>query len=216
MKKLFSILLAAALLLPVLAGCQSSAPQQDPAGTTAAIPPETTAPAPSVPETTAPTVEYITPEEAKAIALQDAGLKEADVRDLEVELDQDDGAVHYDVDFEKGEKDYDYDIDAVTGEILLVNKPAAAASAETTQKPASSGSSSSGSSSAKLTKAEAKAIALKHAGLKESEVRELEVELDRDDGTLHYDVDFEKDGYDYDYEIDAGSGKILKSRKERV
>ena len=210
MKKLYSLLLVAALLLPVLAGCQSSAPQQDPAGTTAAIPPETTAPAPSVPETTAPKVEYITPEEAKTIALQDAGLKEADVRDLEVELDRDDGAVHYDVDFEKGNDDYDYDIDAVTGEILLVKKPAQETSSEPAQKPASSGS-----SSAKLTTAEAKAIALKHAGLKEADVRDLEVELDKDDGKLHYDVDFEKDGYDYDYEIDAESGKILKSRKER-
>ena len=221
MKKLLSVLLVTALLLAVLAGCQSSEPvPQANAGTTApaqgdqeTLPPTTEAPAPT--ETTAPPVTYITAEEAKAIALQDAGLKETDVRDLEVDLDRDDGTVHYDVDFEKGSADYDYDIDAVTGEILHVQKPASS-SGGTSSGGSSSGGSSSGSSSTKqLSKTEARDIALKHAGFKASEVRELEVELDRDDGTVHYDVDFEKDGYDYDYEIDAKTGKILKSRKER-
>jgi len=212
MNKLFAILLSAALLLPVLAGCQSS--EQPPVTTQPqAASQETTAPAQQETVTvtqpsTEPTAQYITPEEAKAIALNDAGLAEADVRDLEVELDRDDGTVHYDVDFEKGNEDYDYDIDAVTGKILKVQKPVQEAAATTTN-------SSSSSTTKQLTKAEAKAIALKHAGLKESEVRDLDVELDRDDGTVHYDVDFEKDGFEYDYEIDANTGKILKSRKER-
>lgn len=235
MKKLFGILLVAALLLPVLAGCQSSAEPAPQAGASANSPaaqpqneqvPAPAAEQPAEPAPAASSPEYITREEAKAIALKDAGLAEADVRDLEVDLDLDDGPAHYDVDFEKGEKDYDYDIDAVTGEILRVQKPAKETSSEPTQKPTTSDNSSSGSTNSnnsstgsttekQLTKAEAKAIALKHAGVKESEVRDLDVELDRDDGTLHYDVDFEKDGYDYEYEIDAKTGKILKSRKER-
>ena len=205
MKKLFGILLVAALLLPVLAGCQNSETQQPPVTT---LPPvETTSPLQETTPATQPAVQYITPDEAKAIALKDAGLQEADVRDLEVELDRDEGGVHYDVDFEKGSADYDYDIDAVTGEILHVQKPV--------KETSSTATTTSASSTKQLTKAEAKSIALKHAGVKESEVRDLEVELDKDDGTLHYDVDFEKDGYDYDYEIDATSGKILKSHKER-
>lgn len=206
MKKLLTVLLVTALLLPVLAGCQSSETQQPPVTTL----PQAESTAPTQQETvpaTEPAAQYITPEEAKAIALQDAGLAEADVRDLEVELDLDDGPAHYDVDFEKAAADYDYDIDAVTGQILRVEKPAE-------NKPAATTSAST-TDSKQLSKTEARDIALKHAGLKASEVRDLEVELDRDDGTLHYDVDFEKDGYDYDYEIDATTGKILKSRKER-
>ena len=215
MNKLFAILLSAALLLTVLAGCQSSEqpsvttlPQAAPQETTA--PQQETTPMETVPATK-PAAQYITPEEAKAIALQDAGLTEDKIYDLDIDLDRDGGAVHYDVDFEKDGADYDYDIDAVTGQILRVEKPQAAAPASTTP----SSSSSTSSSSSQLTKNEARDIALKHAGVKASEVRDLEVELDRDGGTLHYDVDFEKDGYDYDYEIDAASGKILKSRKER-
>ena len=213
MKKSFSVLLVTALLLAVLAGCQSTVsypPAQEGANQTVpapqeSVPPTAEAPADTQPAEAAPT--YITPEEAKAIALQDAGLAEADVRDLEVELDLDDGPAHYDVDFEKGNADYDYDIDAVTGEILRVEKPA--------QKAADKPASTTTAEKKQLSKTEARDIALKHAGLKASEVRDLEVELDRDDGKVHYDVDFEKDGYDYDYEIDAYSGKILKSRKER-
>jgi len=211
MKKLLSILLAAALLLPVLAGCQRSAEPAPQAGASAntpgaqqIAPSNTVAPAPT--KKTAPSVTYITPEEAKAIALQDAGLKESDVRDLEVDLDRDDGTVHYDVDFEKSGDDYDYDIDARTGEILRVEKPV---------KSGTSAPTSSESAEKQLTQEEAQNIALKHAGVKASEVRYLDVELDKDDDTVHYDVDFEKDGYDYEYEIDAKTGKILKSRKER-
>ena len=209
MKKLFSILLVAALLLPVLAGCQSTQAPQLPAAP-AATEPQTTAPAATTPVTTQPTAQYITPEEAKAIALQDAALTEEQIYDLDIDLDRDGSTIHYDVDFEKDGADYDYDIDAVTGEILRVEKPQASAAASA---PATS-SGSSGSST-QLSRDEAREIALNHAGFKASEVRDLEVDLDRDDGTLHYDVDFEKDGYDYDYEIDANSGKILKSRKER-
>lgn len=67
----------------------------------------------------------------------------------------------------------------------------------------------------RLTRQEAINIALKDAGFPSDQVRELEAELDRDAGVLHYDVDFDKDGYDYDYEIDAVSGKILKVEKGR-
>ena len=52
------------------------------------------------------------------IALSHAGLSASDVRELKAELDTDDGRVHYDVDFKQGTTEYDYDIDAVTGEII--------------------------------------------------------------------------------------------------
>ncbi len=61
---------------------------------------------------------------------------------------------------------------------------------------------------------EAKKIALKHAGLKESEVSRLKVERDRDDGIVKYDVEFEMGRMEYDYEINAETGKILKVEKD--
>jgi uncharacterized membrane protein YkoI len=61
---------------------------------------------------------YITPDAAKAAALQHAGFAESDVTALKVELDTDDGIVHYDVDFKQGGMEYEYDIDASTGAVL--------------------------------------------------------------------------------------------------
>lgn len=58
-------------------------------------------------------------------------------------------------------------------------------------------------------------VALAHAGFRESDVRRLKCELDREDGVMVYEIEFEKDGFEYDYDIDAKSGALLKSRKER-
>ena len=61
----------------------------------------------------------ISQEDAKRIALEDAGVKEADVTGyVKVELDTDNGVTKYDVGFHVGTTEYDYDIDATTGAIL--------------------------------------------------------------------------------------------------
>lgn len=74
--------------------------------------------APSAPAAASSADGYIGDDAAKAIALKDAGLAEADVTELKAELDLDDAVVHYDVDFKAGGLEYDYDIDATTGDIL--------------------------------------------------------------------------------------------------
>ena len=211
MKKVLSIVLALALALTVLAGCQTSlSAPQPPAESPANVVPLDAPVEPLPPATPAQAATKLTADQALEIALKDAALTKEQIHDLDVELDNDGGAVHYDVDFEVNDKDYDYEIDAESGNILKKDVPKAPAAA-----PASSSSSSSSSSSKNIGRTKARDIALKHAGLSASQVRDLEVELDKEGGKSHYDVDFEKGGYDYDYEIDAESGKILKSRKER-
>ena len=65
-----------------------------------------------------------------------------------------------------------------------------------------------------ITAEKAKEIALKHAGLKASEVRDLDIEKDRDDGIMKYEIDFESGRAEYEYDIDAETGKILKAEKD--
>ena len=72
------------------------------------------------------------------------------------------------------------------------------------------------STNAKITRDEAKKIALKDAALNESDVRDLEIELDRENDTLVYEISFEKDYDDFDYVIDANSGKIISKDKEKI
>ncbi|MBR3908233.1 MAG: PepSY domain-containing protein [Clostridia bacterium] len=67
---------------------------------------------------------------------------------------------------------------------------------------------------AKITKEEAKKIALKDAGVTENEIRDFEIELDRDNDILKYEISFEKGNDDYDYDIDANTGKIINKEKD--
>lgn len=66
-----------------------------------------------------------------------------------------------------------------------------------------------------LTKEDAEKLALDHAGFTADQVTRLYTERDLDDRTPHYDVEFRQGGYEYDYEIHAQTGEILKSEKER-
>lgn len=61
---------------------------------------------------------YIGREEAKTIALSHAGVTESEVTFLRIEQDQDDGRIEYSVDFTADNKEYDYEIDGYTGQIL--------------------------------------------------------------------------------------------------
>ena len=69
--------------------------------------------------------------------------------------------------------------------------------------------------SARIGETEARDIALKHAGLTANQVSRLRVEFDYDDGVPEYEVDFVYDGFEYDYEIHAETGKILSWDKDR-
>lgn len=73
----------------------------------------------------------------------------------------------------------------------------------------------SSSSSSLIGKAKAESIALKHAGLKKSQVREFSCSLDKEYGVQVYEVEFERGSYDYEYDINANSGKIIYSEKSR-
>ncbi len=64
----------------------------------------------------------ITPEDAKQAALKHAGIEESQIRDLEIDLDRDNGRLIYEVDFISGNTEYDYDINAETGEVISADK----------------------------------------------------------------------------------------------
>lgn len=66
----------------------------------------------------------------------------------------------------------------------------------------------------RLTREQAQTIALEHAGLTAKQVKGLEIEFDVDDGVPEYSVEFYHEGWEYDYEIHAESGKLLDWDKE--
>lgn len=62
----------------------------------------------------------------------------------------------------------------------------------------------------KITIDEAKEIALEHAGLTKDKVTFLATENETDNGTEKYDIEFYYNDKEYDYEISAIDGKIIK------
>lgn len=61
---------------------------------------------------------YIGRDEALRIALNDAGVDASAIRDRDIDFDSGYGSAWYDVDFETAGMEYEYSLDAVTGEIL--------------------------------------------------------------------------------------------------
>ena len=116
-------------------------------------------------------------------------------------------ADRYYIDFESGGRDYEYDISAFDGSIIL--------SSPNNQKPSDNSASQSTSSQTSLiTKDQAKAIAFKDAGVNEKDVFDLEIDLDRDGGVVAYEIEFQSGRTEYKYDIQAYTGAIINSEKE--
>ena len=151
----------------------------------------------------------ITEDEAKSIALNHADVAASDATFFRSSLDRDDGRLVYDVEFYVGNKEYDYEIDAASGDILSYDYDTE------WDIPASSNSSGSTSSSASITADEAKNIALQHAGIAEGDTYGLHTETDWDHGRTEYEVEFKSGGYEYSYTIDAADGSIIEYDRDR-
>lgn len=158
---------------------------------------------------------YIGTAEAKNVALENAGLTASQVE------------------FTADGKEYEYDIDALTGAIIESKLPAGAqaqqntasnnntagnttpdtntaGSSNTNNNTSNNTSSGTGTASAALTADQAKDKALAHAGLKANQVTFVKSKLDWDDGRQVYDVEFYTSDYkEYDYEIDASTGEVV-------
>lgn len=66
----------------------------------------------------------------------------------------------------------------------------------------------------RITAQEAEDIALNHAGLTREQVQRLYSNADYDDGVPEYEVQFEYERLEYEYEIHAENGKILSFDKD--
>ncbi len=148
-------------------------------------------------KTTKPQTSKITQDEAVAAARKDAGVSEKDITNLSVKLEKDDGRWEYDIEFDAAGKEYDYKIAAADGAVLEKDIELL----DHWQEPEQSG---------EITQDEALEIARKDAGVAKSDIRKLEVERDFDDGIWIYEIEFKAGRLEYEYEIAASNGKILK------
>lgn len=137
----------------------------------------------------------LTKDQAIAIAT-----KKAKGTVTKAKLDHDDGRKHYDIEIKDGTYEYDFEIDATTGQIIEFDK-------ERDDDKKVNNQVTSGTKL--LTEDQAIAIALKKA-----KGTVTDIELDDDDRRKHYDIEIKDGNYEYDLKIDAVSGKVLKFEKD--
>lgn len=143
------------------------------------------------------------------IALSDAGLKENQVNDLTAKYRTENGVSFYTVTFTSGSYTYEYRVNAVDGSILQADRNAVTQATET-----GTTTGSQTTTTKKITKAKAKSIALKHAGVSASKATFVKAKLDYEDGQQVYEIEFYSGNTEYDYEILASNGKIISYDKD--
>ena len=62
--------------------------------------------------------DYIGLDAAKTVALEDAGVDASSATFSTAELDRRDGIEYYDLDFVSGGQEYEYDVNAITGQVI--------------------------------------------------------------------------------------------------
>lgn len=138
----------------------------------------------------------ITEDEAIAAAYTDAGVSSSDT--IRVRLGWDDGAQEYDIEFTSGDWKYDYKLDAADGTILEAGRDRIMKAAQPTSR---------------LSIDEAAALVLERIdGATRDNMR---IRQSRDDGRIVYEGQVRYNGYEYEFEIDAATGRFTDWERER-
>jgi len=185
-----------------------SASNTKPAAPSPSISKPDPAPAPSVSTPNPNSKDMIGEDKAFDLAAEDFFVRFSELRgnnifNNRVNLDRDDGTVHYDVELFIGGYEVDYEIDAYTGSILSCDTDYEGPRTEP-EAPAV----------ADVGIDKAKAAALAHAGLKESQVTGLKADKDYDDGRLEYEIEFYADNTEYDYTISGSDASVIDFDRE--
>lgn len=139
---------------------------------------------------------------AKEIAFAHAGVQAADTVVEKIKLDWEDGVQVYELEFRTGSEEYEYELNALDGTVLKSEQKTRAGQSHSSQQTSYIGD------------AAAKAAALSHAGVSAGDAWDMKCELDCDDGRYLYEVEFDAGGLEYEYEIDAETGAVLKAERD--
>ena len=145
------------------------------------------------------TASAITEEQAKAIALEKAGITEADTIAIAVKQERDDGVSIYNVDLYTADRDYEYDVAVADGTIYSQES-----------EPAERITSTNVNTGVSLDEAK-KALLAKVPGAADKNLR---ISLDRDDGRYNYEGEIIYGDKSYEYEMNAETGDIYEWSEE--
>lgn len=133
---------------------------------------------------------------AKQIALDKAGLKEADVKFTKVKLDTEDGKQVYDIEFVSGNKEYSYTVEIASGNITEEGSEVLDDEKNTS------------ASTDLISMEEAKKIVLgRIVGASLTDFTEFK--QDTDDGVDVYEGEVSYSGYNYSFKLNAKDGTVI-------
>ena len=134
----------------------------------------------------------------KEIALKHAGVAPQQAQFTKMKLDRKYSHTEYELKFYVGGTEYEYDINAETGEVLKFSREVK-----------NHGAPQNAGNAGLIGEAKARGIALSRVpGAKESDIRKFK--LDHDDGRQVYEGEIFYNMREYEFKIDAKSGEVVK------
>ena len=135
----------------------------------------------------------------------------------ETDSDLDENPAHYDVEIKHNGTEYEYKIDAYTGEILETKEEADddyTHRAETKEQNPPIEAKLSTESGREISLDKAKEVALSYAGVTVEQAVVTKAKLNHDDGRVEYELEFIVGNTEYEYDIDAATGAVISSSVE--
>lgn len=161
------------------------------------------------PQAAVPAGQYIGIDAALKAALDRAGVSESSAQVYGVYKTKEDGVTVYTVSFAVGATEYEYTVNALTGEIEGWRTIRTGAGSQT-----AAPEESFDFDRRLITSAEARKAAFDHAGVKEETASRVTTELEYENDTIYYEVEFHSGIYKYEYQIDAYSAAVLSYTKK--
>ena len=136
------------------------------------------------------------------------------VSDMEIKLDKENGKSVYEIEFSYKNSEYEYDIDASTGEILKFEKtekkkqntPEGSDSKDTDKKPSDTADC--------IGEGTARELVLSFAGLNAADITNYRSESYAQDDVPVYKIKLRAGGYQYGFDVNALTGEIVKYEKQ--
>ena len=161
---------------------------------------------------------------AQNFAFADAGVDPTSATGIRTEFDFEQGQFIYEVEFLANGTEYEYWIKASDGSIVkkeqdLIDPTISSAQKTTTpstpqdtqQSTPAQTQQSAPAQAQQISIDTAKATAVSHAGFQTADVTFSKAKLDHEDGRTIYEIEFFNNHVEYEYEIDAITGSVLKS-----
>lgn len=241
------------ILYSLRGAAPEDSPPQEPSAAVSvpaeSVPPVDSDP-PDEPSAAAGLIPTLTIDEARELALADAGLSQEEAEFSREAMADDNGIWVYQFRFRTNSAQYEYLLNANTGDIRskvkealstpspsqdmteppMPSLPALSESLPPAESPSQSDPGSpppasqtpadtpsptpTQSASMYIGMDRAKAAALAHAGLSADQVRFTHLQMGREDGRRVYEVEFRQNGVEYEYTIDASTGRVLSHERD--